>query len=102
MLTVKQAIQANEFIHLPLSEFYTAFERLGYKIDRSMDSYSVNKFMTGEYAGESYLAINTGIKEKDTGRSAFHIDSRRDDNFRAMQELRGKICAVINDKILEV
>ena len=64
MLTAKKQYKRMDFIHLPLLEFYTAFERLGYKIDRSMDSHSVNKFMTGEYAGESYLAINTGIKEK--------------------------------------
>jgi len=47
MLTAEQAIKANNYIKLTLAEFYAAFESLGYEIDRSMDSHSVNKFMTG-------------------------------------------------------
>jgi len=32
--------------------------------------------------------LSTGIKEADTGRSAFHVEARRDAKFRALQKLR--------------
>ena len=47
--------------------------------------------MTGPRAGQTYPSLSTGIKEADTGRSAFHVDARRDTKFRTLQELRFEV-----------
>ena len=86
-----------------VSEFARRFAALGYRVDRAGDCRSVARYMTGDWAGETYPACSTGLREADTGLSAFNADARRDAAFRAMQELRGEIFAVTRDGfILEV
>jgi hypothetical protein len=77
---------------------------LGYALDRNCDCFSQNLFMTGEREGQSYPAINTGVKERDTGRSAFHFEARRDENFKELQRLRAgeELFAVVKNRILEI
>lgn len=79
---------------LSVAEFGARFAALGYRIDRSDDCRGNARHMTGERAGESYPCCTTGIVEADTGLRAFNRNARRDDRFRAMQELRGEIFAV--------
>lgn len=102
MLTPEQAALANGMKILTVKELQARFEALGYKLDRSMDCRSTARFMSGEYAGKSYPCITTGLKEKDTGMSAFHYQARRDSNFKAMQKLRGEVCAITRGALLEV
>ena len=77
------------------------FRELGYTLDRSEDCRCMAKYMTGPYAGYSHPCISCGVKEVDTGRSAFHFESRRDANFRSMQRLRQEVFAVTRGAILE-
>jgi hypothetical protein len=102
MLTVEQAAKINGQKILTVREFGQQFKSLGYKLDRTMDCQGLSRYMTGEHAGESYPVITTSVKEIDTGMSAFHYQARRDDNFRAMQKLRGEICAITKNCLLEV
>lgn len=102
MLTLEQAALANGMQILTVKEFSARFAALGYKLDRSMDCRSNARFMTGEYAGEVYPCVTTDIREIDTGMSAFHYQARRDENFKAMQKLRGEICAITRGALLEV
>lgn len=78
--------------------------KIGYRLDRKMDCRSTARWMTGDRAGESYPACSTGIKEVDTGLSAFNVDARRDANFDKLQELRitGAWVAMHNGYILEI
>lgn len=88
---------------ISVAEFRRRFAALGYTVDRDDDCRSMARYMTGESAGESYPACSTGLREADTGLSAFNVDARRDSAFKAMQELRGEIYAVTRDGfILEV
>lgn len=102
MLTCEQAAKSNGMQILTVKEFGQRFLELGYKLDRTMDCRGLARWMTGEYAGESYPVITTSVKEIDTGMSAFHYQARRDDNFKAMQKLRGEICAITKNCLLEV
>lgn len=77
------------------------FLALGYRLDRSLDCACVSRIMTGPNAGETYPTVTTGVKEADTGRSAFNRDARRDARFNAMQALRGTVYAVTRGRILE-
>ncbi len=86
---------------LSVAEMGARFQALGYKLDRSLDCRHVARIMSGKRAGESYPAISTGVREADSGLSAFNVDARRDDNFRAMQKLRQDIFAVTRGAILE-
>jgi hypothetical protein len=88
---------------MTVAAMQAAFAALGYRLDRSMDCRHVARWMTGARAGCSYPAISTGVSEADTGLSAFNGDARRDENFRAMQEMRlsGRVYAVSNGAILE-
>jgi hypothetical protein len=75
-------------IEFTLTGLKHELKRLGYRLDRSMDSRSTARWLTGERSGESYPCITTGIKESDTGKSAFHFEARRDKNFESLQKLR--------------
>lgn len=78
------------------------YAALGYTLDRSMDARSMARYVTGPHAGLSYPCVTTGLRESDTGRSAWHVDARRDDNFKAMQRLRGEVVAISRGALLEV
>lgn len=77
---------------------------LGYRLDRTRDCHSINRYMTGPAAGESYPAINTGVKEADTGISFANEDARRDHNFDKLQALRadGSLFACVRGRLLEI
>jgi len=77
---------------------------IGYRLDRSMDCLSMNRHVTGDYAGASYPAINVYPVEADTGMSACHVDARRDANFCELQRIRyeEELFAVVRGRILEI
>lgn len=77
------------------------YAALGYELDRSMDCRAPSRYLTGPRAGFSYPACTTGIRERDTGLSAFNVDARRDDKFLAMMELRRTAFAVTSGAVLE-
>jgi hypothetical protein len=73
-------------IQVSIKELTEKYKDLGYKLDRSMDCRSMAKDID---SGQSFPNISCGIKELDTGISAFHYkDARRDKNFILMQKLR--------------
>lgn len=77
---------------------------LGYGLDRSMDCHSNNRWMTGEHAGESYPAINTRIRELDTGINYGNIEARKDGKSDALGKLivSGELFAVTKSSIFEL
>jgi hypothetical protein len=88
---------------LSVAELGRRYAALGYQLDRRLDCLSSARYMTGERAGETYPACDTGLKEADTGKSAWHCEARRDDLFKTMQALRGEVFAVTRSgHILEV
>lgn len=88
-------------IKVSVEEMDRRFRALGYTLDRRLDCRSTARYMDGPRSGFSYPSISTGIKEMDTGRSAFNYEARRDTKFREMQNLRQQLFAVINGAILE-
>ena len=87
-----------------LAQMKRALAAIGYRLDRSLDCASMNRYLTGDCAGQSYPAINTGVKEADTGLSAFNVNARRDENFKALQRMRfnEELFAVVRGRILEI
>ncbi|HUD30573.1 hypothetical protein HJG53_16305 [Sphingomonas sp. ID1715] len=87
-----------------LNEIKRQLRGLGYALDRSLDCRSTAQIMTGPRAGKTYPTLSTGIKEADTGRSAFHVEARRDARFRAMQNLRFEVglYAVLGGAIMDL
>lgn len=77
---------------------------LGYELDRSRDCPGLTRHMTGPNAGESYLALTTGVREIDTKLSFAHSEARRDDNFRALQLIRynQSLFSVVRGRILDI
>lgn len=89
---------------LPVSvkELEARYAALGYKLDRSYDCRALSRYVTGERAGIAYPCCTTGLREIDTGARAFNVNARRDDRFRAMQDLRTSgLFAVSRGFILE-
>lgn len=82
-----------------VKEMGLRFAALGYRLDRTMDCRSISRYLV---SGRTYPACSTGLNEAATGRSAFHFESRRDANYRAMQTLRQNVFAVSRGAILEV
>jgi hypothetical protein len=82
-----------------VAEMEAEFNALGYTMDRNLDCRSMSRYLE---SGRSYPCCTTGLKEIDTGMSAFHFAARRDDKFRAMQKLRQEIFAVSRGATLEV
>jgi hypothetical protein len=84
---------------LTVAQFRRRFKALGYSLDRRLDCRCMARYLDD---GRTYPCRTTGLRETDTGMSAFHYQARRDDKFKAMQELRGQILAVSRGAILEV
>ena len=75
-------------------------EALGYRLDRDLDCRSTARDMK---TGDSYPCLTTGLKEANTGVSAFHYrDARRDNNFQALQALRRSTFAVLRGAIFDI
>lgn len=86
------AARAAEGWHpVTLGDIERQLRDLGYVLDRGLDCRGMARIMTGPRAGSSYPCLSTGIREADTGRSAFHREARRDARFRRLQDLRGDI-----------
>ena len=77
---------------------------IGYKLDRRLDCKSANRYLSGEFAGQSYDAINAYVVEADTGLSFAHVNARRDENFQTLQRIRfnQELYAVVRGRILEL
>ena len=91
----------NGYRRLTVAGMEREFLALGYRLDRSMDCRHTARWLTGDRAGQTHPCISTGVKEADTGISAFHVNARRDDNFRAMQQLRQEVYAIVRGAVLE-
>ena len=92
------------FYPVTIKEMNDRLNAIGYELNRERDCYSNNRWMTGPRAGQSYPAINTGVREMDTKLEFCNVDARRDNNFKALQELRSDdaLFAVVRGCILEI
>lgn len=84
---------------LTVPQFAARFAALGYALDRDLDCRSTARYL---HDNRTYPCCTTGLKESDTGLSAFHFQARRDSRFEQMQTLRGEIFAISRGAILEV
>jgi hypothetical protein len=84
---------------LTVPQFAARFAALGYTLDRDLDCRSTARYLDDN---RTYPCCTTGLKESDTGMSAFHFQARRDSRFREMMELRSDIFAISRGAILEV
>lgn len=87
-----------------MDQLRRTLDGLGYAVAVDMHADSDARHMTGEAAGESYPVRVLYVVEKDTRRSAFHYESRRDANFRALQAVRfdGSLFAVVRNRFVEL
>lgn len=87
---------------LSLAQFKAEFAALGYRFDASMACKSVARYVTGPRAGETYPANSWYPVQSDDGLSAWNVDARRDDKFKALQKLRNDVFAVHAGYVIEV
>ena len=52
--------------------------------------------------GASYKCVTWGVREQDTKQSAYHFESRRDAQFKAMQQLRQEVFAYVRGYIITI
>ena len=92
------------FYPVTIQEMNATLNTIGYELNRERDCYSNNRYMTGPRAGQSYPAINTGVREMDTKLEFCNVDARRDENFKTLQKWRGEcsLFAVVRGCILEI
>lgn len=93
---------SNGHIHCTIHKLEQLYIGLGYKFDRSMDCRGNASYVTCPYAGISYPALTLYPIQIDNGLSAWNVDARRDDNFKAMQAMRNTHFAVSPNAIVEV
>jgi len=87
---------------LTVNQFKAEFAALGYRFDATMACKSIARYMTGPHAGETYPANAWCPVQSDNGVSAWNVDARRDDNFKALQKLRNEVFAVHAGHVIEV
>ena len=92
------------FHPVTIQEMNATLNTIGYELNRDRDCYSTNRWMTGPRAGQSYPAINTGVREMDTKLEFCNVDARRDENFKTLQawRLNDELFAVVRGCILEI
>lgn len=86
---------------LTIGQLNDAVRAIGYKFDRLNDCRSVARWITGHRAGCTYPVCMLYIVQCDDGKSAFHVEARRDEKFEALQALRGTIFAVSRNALVE-
>jgi hypothetical protein len=86
-----------EWISIP--ELDARLETLGYRRDPDSRCVCVTKNLT---TGNTYPCVTWDVQEIDTGMSAFHVNARRDERFRKLQELRFNTFAVLGGKYISL
>ena len=69
---------------------------IGYRRDPNTRAACV---ATNVITGESHPNVNFGVKQIDTGMSAYHYQARRDENFKKLQALRMNTFCVVHGAI---
>lgn len=77
--------------YLRLDELEMQLRSLGYRLDDDSRAYCRAHWMTGPLAGRTYDCCTIGVAQLDNGLSFANVNARRDDNFCAMQEIRGQV-----------
>ena len=104
-LEIELAERASRGFHpVPVGVMNATLNAIGYELNRARDCYSNNRYMSRPRAGQSYPAINTGVREMDTKLEFCNVDARRDANFKTLQAWRGEcsLFAVVRGCILEL
>jgi hypothetical protein len=73
---------------ITLGELLRRLDSIGYVVDRDTDATCNARWLSGPAAGSTYPCRTLYPIQKDNKLSAFHIDARRDKNFRALQKMR--------------
>jgi len=106
MLSTQEIVLKKQFNPMLVKDINKALKSLGYKLDRGEDCKCIARaYPFNDEEEYSYLCCTTGIKEIDSGMSAFHYQAKRDDNFKQLQAMRlsGEYFAVLkNGYILEI
>lgn len=92
----------SELRQLSVAQLDAELARLGYRRDRSTRCACIARWMSGPRAGKSWPCVTFGVVEADTGLSAFNVNARRDDQFKALQQLRQYAYSVSRGAIIEV
>lgn len=79
---------SNGACQVSIRQLEQVVKSLGYRFDRRLDCRSVARWMTGNRAGCSYPSCQLSLVQIDDGKSAFHVEARRDEQFKALQALR--------------
>ena len=87
---------------LSMAEMAAEYRALGYKFNRALDCRSIARYISGEREGQSYPCLSLYPVQISDGISAWNVDARRDDNFKALQQLRDEVFAVSRGAIAEV
>jgi hypothetical protein len=95
---------ANGSRQVTLEQIDAELRAIGYRLDRSGDCPSLNRYSSGARAGHSYPAVNLRVVQASDGLSAFHVDARRDARFYALQAMRSTeaLFAVHRGRIYEL
>lgn len=97
-IEVESALRAGMKL-VSLAELDEMIDQLGYARDKSMRCTCIAKNLA---TGNTYPNVSFGVREKDTKRSAFHFESRRDENFKKLQEIRFDTFSVVRDQWLSL
>lgn len=89
-------------IEMTMEGLNQSLKDLGYRLDRSSDCHSVSRYMTGHRAGKTYPCVGMRIVQMDDGMGFSHFEARRDEKFKALQEMRGRMYVVGRNAIYEM
>lgn len=78
-----------------MGELESRLKAIGYKLDYDGRAYCRAKWMTGELAGRTYDCCTLAVVQADNGLSFANIEARRDDNYRAFQEMRESVFSLV-------
>ena len=83
-------------------QFKAEYAAIGYTFDRSGDVRSIARYVTGEQAGQSYPYLGLYPVQSDDKVSAWNVNARRDENYKALKVLRNSLFAIVQGRIVEV
>lgn len=82
-----------------VQEINRRLQALGYELEPNSRCSGIARNLTTD---TSFKCVTWGVREQDTKRGAYHFQSRRDERFKAMQQLRQDVFAYVRGYIVTI
>ena len=99
-ISALDAAKISELEVISKQDYESKLAAIGYYLDRTMDAKSTHTGLTDFIKNHSWKGLSLYPRQADNKVGAFNIEARRDDNYRAMTDIRNNYAFITGDGYL--